>query len=309
MKRPRTVFSKSDGGSDDLVVRLRIVLPYIVLGALWILFSDQLLLLFSTSPRLMLLLSTLKGWFYIVITAILLNVLVSHELRKKKSLEKLLREEIAQKEVLLAEIHHRVKNNLQIVSSIVNLERSKAIGEEAREICDGTISRINSMALVHEQLYEEKDFAEIDLDEYLHSLAASINEFYGKIDVEFSYDLDSAKATPEVAIPFGLFLSEAITNAVRHGYIEGSRAAVHLGLRRFDDQKIELRILDEGPGFPPHAESSGLGMNLMRALADQLKGELSFSSVPGALVSLRFPLTNERLPNRTLDKPMKESRL
>lgn len=271
---------------------LRIVLPYVIVGALWILFSDRLvLLLFREQPDTLLLASTAKGWLYILITAILLNVLVSRELQRRSALETRLREENETKAVLLAEIHHRVKNNLQIVSSILSLERGGAESEEARALCDATMARVRSMALVHEQLYTDRDFASVDLAGYLRSLTASIVDIYGNEGIEFAFDFEPMRAGLDIAIPFGIFLSEAVTNAVRHGQGQGPRNRIGLSLRSVEGREVELQVSDEGPGFASVASQGGLGMSLMRALAAQLNGKLEFSSGPGGQVRLRFPLS------------------
>lgn len=266
--------------------RFRIVIPYLVIGVLWIVFSDQLLLLARGNEALMLALSTAKGWLYIAITALLLDLLVKSELVRRSRLERRLRKENEEKAVLLAEIHHRVKNNMQIVSSIVSLELDKAVTEEARAICVATMARVRSMALVHERLYEEHDFGSIDLAGYMRSLVSLIGDIYGG-SIEYRWDVEPVEAAPETAIPFGLLVQEALTNALKYGS-SGGAPRISLYLHRGEGGEVELRVSDEGPGFPQDRPGKGLGMELMKALAAQVEGRLGFSSTPGAVVSLRF---------------------
>lgn len=272
--------------------RLRIVIPYLILGVLWIAFSDRLLLLFRGDADLMLILSTAKGWFYVLITTLLLYVLVSREFARREELERRLMKENTEKEVLLAEIHHRVKNNLQVVSSIVSLELGRVTTEEARTVCTATMARVRSMALVHERLYEERDFSSIDLSEYLRSLAALMGDIYGG-PVSYGWDLEPVPASPETAIPFGLFVQEALTNALKYGTSPGGSTCVAMTLHQVATGEIELVVKDEGPGFSGEQPGAGLGMELMKALASQLGGKLRFGSSPGGTVSLCF---SPRLP-------------
>jgi two-component sensor histidine kinase len=272
--------------------RFRIVIPYLVIGVIWIVFSDQLLLLARGNETLMLALSTAKGWLYILITAVLLDVLVKKEFARRARLEQRLRKENEEKAVLLAEIHHRVKNNMQIVSSIVSLELDKAVTEEARAICTATMARVRSMALVHERLYEERDFGSIDLAGYLRSLVSLIGDIYGG-SIEYAWDVEPVEAPPETAIPFGLLVQEALTNALKYGAAADGAHRISLCLHRTAGEAVELRVSDEGSGFPRDKPEKGLGMELMKALAAQMEGTLGFASSPGAVVSLRF---TPRLP-------------
>ena len=283
MRRERRTPEEHQAGAS----RFRIVIPYLVIGVLWIVFSDQLLLLARGNEALMLALSTAKGWLYIIITALLLDLLVKREFSRRERLEKRLRKENEEKAVLLAEIHHRVKNNMQIVSSIVSLELDKAVTEEARTICVATMARVRSMALVHERLYEERDFSSIDLAGYMRSLVALIGDIYGG-SIDYGWDVEPVEAPPETAIPFGLLVQEALTNALKYGATEGGGIRISLFLHRREGGEVELRVSDEGPGFPRDRPEKGLGMELMKALAAQLDGRLGFSSAPGAVVSLCF---------------------
>jgi two-component system, sensor histidine kinase PdtaS len=267
----------------------RVVLPYFLFGAAWILFSDRLLLPLAGSAENLLWLSTVKGWAFIVVTASLLYVLVFREIRKRSVLEDALRKGLAEEEALLAEVHHRVKNNLQVITSILNLESDGIKGEEARNLNGSTRARLRSMSLVHEQLYNASGISSIGLGGHLRDLVGTLPDLFDIPDARIDYDLDAIEVGPDLAITFGLFATEAVTNALRHGAgADGSRD-LSLSLRAQGDDAAEFVVRDHGAGIPEEETRQGLGFRLMEALADQLRGEMSISNEAGAVVTLRFP--------------------
>jgi len=153
-----------------IVSVLRIVLPYLVLGAAWILFSDRLILAITGDTRALMILSIAKGWLYVLVTGGLLFVLIYGELRGRAILEARLRDGLAEKGALLAELNHRVKNNLQVIASILNLETEKIEGAEARALNDRTSARIRAMEIAHERLFETGEIAHIELGGYVRAL-------------------------------------------------------------------------------------------------------------------------------------------
>ena len=155
---------------------LRVVLPYFFFGAAWILFSDRLILPLAASAEDLLWLSTAKGWLFILVTAALLASLVYRELGRRSRLEAELRESLAEKEVLLAEVNHRVKNNLQVMASILELEDEGIRGDEARRQNLDTRNRLRSLSLVHEQLYASKGIARLRRDDYMRELVGTMPE-------------------------------------------------------------------------------------------------------------------------------------
>jgi len=121
----------------------------------------------------------------------------------------------------------------------------------------------------------------------MRSLVALIGDIYGG-SIDYGWDVEPVEAPPETAIPFGLLVQEALTNALKYGATEGGGIRISLFLHRREGGEVELRVSDEGPGFPRDRPEKGLGMELMKALAAQLDGRLGFSSAPGAVVSLCF---------------------
>jgi two-component sensor histidine kinase len=225
---------------------LRIVLPYLALGALWILFSDRLLISSIADPRKLLIISTAKGWLYVLITGALLFSMVYGEMRRMAALEARLREGLDDKGALLAELNHRVKNNLQIITSILNLEAEDIVGKEAHDLNDRTRARIRSIGLAHERLFEGSEFARIDLGNYLRALWDVMMDIFEAKGARASFDLPEIKAGAAEAVPFGLFATEAFTNAIRYGSGPDGNAEVATRMREVGDGSLELVIRDKG---------------------------------------------------------------
>jgi two-component sensor histidine kinase len=268
---------------------LRIVVPYLFLGAAWILFSDRILLGLMDDPKAMIALSTAKGWLYVLITGFFLYTLVYRELRQRTELETKLRESLADKVALLAELNHRVKNNLQIISSILNLETGSLLGDEARALNDRTRARLQAMNIAYERLFEGDRIARIDLGGYLRALWETMKDIYRAQDSVARYEVQAIEVGAEEAVPFGLFAAEAITNAILYGRGEAGICEVTIGLGQPVPGVIELCVRDSGPGLPAGAE--GLGLKLMDALGAQLRGRVERDNDAGAVVRLRFAAT------------------
>ncbi|HOX31885.1 MAG TPA: sensor histidine kinase [Spirochaetales bacterium] len=269
---------------------LRVVLPYFFFGAAWILFSDRLILPLAASAEDLLWLSTAKGWLFILVTAALLASLVLGELGRRSRLEAELLESLAEKEVLLAEVNHRVKNNLQVMASILELESEGIRGDEARRQNLDTRNRLRSLSLVHEQLYAAKGLARIRLDDYLRDLVGTMPESCSPRGACVDYELEPLEAGPDIALSFGLFATEAVSNALRHGAGADGSPELFLSLRADERGSALFCVRDRGPGLPEGAARRGLGFQLMGALAEQLRGELSIANEGGAVIRLRFAL-------------------
>jgi two-component sensor histidine kinase len=265
----------------------RVVLPYLFLGTAWILFSDRLLLSLVDDPQKLLFVSMAKGWFYVLVTGALLLLLVYREMRKQSILEAMLRKGILEKDALLSELNHRVMNNLQVLTSILNLESENHLGREAVEMNARTRARIRAMGIAQERLYEAKDFGWIDLGAYLRALWEALKEIFAVQQANARFECIAARCGPEDAVPFGLFAAEAISNALRFGGASDGGVNVSIRLMPGDNGALELLIRDGGPGVPDGA--SGLGLRLMDALAAQLGGTVLRSNESGAQVLLRFP--------------------
>jgi two-component sensor histidine kinase/sensor domain CHASE-containing protein len=206
-------------------------------------------------------------------------------------------EEAQRKEILLREIHHRVKNNLQVITSLLDLQARAARDDETRRLLSESRNRVRSMALIHERLYgsgsDAVDFADYarDLVTHLrHSLAGDSERVAVTVDVEgFPLDMD-------VSVPCGLIINELLTNALEHAFPEGRAGSVAVSLHRRPDGSLELRVADDGVGLPPDVDPENpgtLGLRIVRILSAQIQGALETERGPvdgrGTAFTVVFP--------------------
>ena len=196
---------------------------------------------------------------------------------KKESHRKLL-DSLHEKEVLLKEVHHRVKNNLQIISSIFNLQKQYVDDHpRALELLHDSQDRIRSMSFIHESLYQTKNFSHVDLAAYIDGLTRNLMMSYslgGKVELEL--DLQPVELVLDQAIPCGLVLNELISNALKHAFPDGATGRIKIGLRA-EGERVEISVADDGPGLPPgfdHARDANLGLELVDTLIGQLDGHI-----------------------------------
>jgi two-component sensor histidine kinase/ABC-type amino acid transport substrate-binding protein len=214
------------------------------------------------------------------------------ELREKVGLleasEARNRAALAEKEILLKEIHHRVKNNMQIISSLIQLKAGETRSEGDPSLISDIQVRIQSMAQLHELLYRSGDLASIDAAEYLRGIAAELSIGYGLQSVPFAGE--SVRIEIDTALPLGLIVGELLINSLKYAYPRGDRGPVAMSLGR-RGESIVLRVEDNGVGLPPGvdpADSPSMGFTIVRGLAGQLRGELAFGGPPGFWAELVF---------------------
>jgi two-component sensor histidine kinase len=198
---------------------------------------------------------------------------------------------VEEKQVLLKEVHHRVKNNLQMTLSLIRLQ--EGISAEGGELSlKGLESRISAMAMVHEMLYSSENLTYIDLCEYCTQLLELLRSSYaGAGSVQVSFACETVHCPLESAIPFGLLLSELVTNAIKHS--SGRKSTTVSVVLGYEDGKVLLIVSDNGPGLPEGfdpGKSRGLGLQLAVALAGQLGGKLAWENAGGARFRVEFPL-------------------
>lgn len=221
---------------------------------------------------------------------VFLGVLVwrSHrELEEKVELRtRALSEAVAEKNQLLKEVHHRVKNNMQIVSSLIRMQ------ERVHTSPEETIRRVQAMALVHDLIYSHGEFASVNLGAYTRRLTDTLaSAVTASTPVRITHDLDHLAVTLDRAMPFALILSEVINNAMRHAFPDGE-GHIAVTLEQIDGHAV-LRVEDDGKGFDPAARTDGFGLKLIRSLAVQLEAEVSFEQGRGAAFVMRFPLDRQ----------------
>jgi two-component sensor histidine kinase len=205
-----------------------------------------------------------------------------------------LRDSLQQKEILVREIHHRVKNNLQLVMSLLNLHARRIRDPRAEVAFAEARSRINALATLHRRLYESESLQEIDLKWFLEDLCAELRRgglSRGR-NVELTVDSPSEVIGPDVAVPLGLLVTEAITNAYKHAFNERDGGHIKVQIVRESPATLLLTIRDDGTGFDMAASSqdqSGLGRSLIEAFVRQLRGELETRCDDGTVVQVKFP--------------------
>jgi two-component sensor histidine kinase len=193
---------------------------------------------------------------------------------------------LAEREVLLKEIHHRVKNNLQIVSSLLSMQSDREVSADARAALGESVHRVRSMALIHQKLYSGDDLARIELDGYARTLASELCSALAPA-AKLEFDTEPTELDVEQAVPCGLLLNELVVNALKHARDPEGRCTVRIAIRREGDQ-VRLAVSDEGPGMPPGFDlarlrrTSSLGMRLIAALSQQLRATLRLEPGPGA---------------------------
>jgi two-component sensor histidine kinase len=227
---------------------------------------------------------------------------ISRRLRSEKSVarhaEELERSN-AEKEVLLKEIHHRVKNNLQVISSLLNLQSRQITEPVARAAFKESQGRVRSMALFHEQIYRSRDLASIDLGEYIRNVASTLIQTYA-VDaraIGLQVDSDGTKAGIDLAISCGLIANELIVNSIKYAFADGQPGQIDVVVRG-DSMGCEVVVSDDGVGMPPGFDlqtAESFGLQLVVTLAEQLDGSIELSpgdsrpTRPGTRFTIKLP--------------------
>jgi PAS domain S-box-containing protein len=218
---------------------------------------------------------------------------IGSDITKRKEAEEKLKASLAEKEILIKEVHHRVKNNLQVVSGLLNLQALKMEDEAVRSVFNDSQHRILSMALIHQELYQSQDLARVDFGAYIRSLSRNLLASYGdqggKVSLEV--DADSALMVVDTAIPGGLILNELLSNALTHAFPDGNGGNIVVRFRHLEDGRFHLEVSDDGVGLPDGidiAKTETMGLQLVALLADPLGAELEARKEGGTHVSLTF---------------------
>ncbi len=218
---------------------------------------------------------------------------IARDVTERKLNEEKIKASLQEKEVLLKEIHHRVKNNLQVISSLFNLQAYNSSDPQLLKILREGQNRIRSMALVHEKLYQSRDLSRIDFSEYIRNLSVYLFHSY-QVDpgrIQLKQDIEGILLDINTAIPCGLIMNELISNALKHAFPEGRRGEIHLGLKRQDEQKLLLTVRDDGVGLPEDLDiqkTKSLGMQIVTLLAYQLDGTIELSRQAGTEFRISF---------------------
>lgn len=217
---------------------------------------------------------------------------IAYDISDRKAIDKRIRLALKEKEILLQEVHHRVKNNLQVVSSLMNLQKSFVDDPKLTQILEESQSRITTMSYIHETLYRHTDFSSISFAEYLKNLSINLINSYSTpdCDVKLKTSLEDVFLTLDQAIPIGLIVNELVSNALKYAFIGKKAGVVILRAAKVFD-KIEIEVSDNGIGLPENfnlKKGDSLGIYLIQALTEQLSGELVVKSINQGVVGSSF---------------------
>ncbi|VVB88283.1 PAS fold protein [uncultured archaeon] len=221
------------------------------------------------------------------------HICIIRDITDRKQAEEQIMHSLKEKEVLLREIHHRVKNNMQIVSSLLWLQSKYITEKKYREMFKDSQNRIMSMSLIHEKLYRSKDMSKIDINEYITALANNLFESYGvKGAIALNINVENILLGIDSAIPCGLIINELISNSLKYGFPNGRKGEIMVSLRLSDGDKAELAVGDNGVGIPDDVDfrkTKSLGLRLITMLAeDQLQGEVNLDRSKGTEFKIKF---------------------
>lgn len=216
------------------------------------------------------------------------------DITERQQVEAALRDSLRDKDVLLQEIHHRVKNNLQIVSSLLHLQTDQAAQPTVKAVFKEAQRRVLSMALIHESLYRSPNLAQVNLAEYIETLCTHVFRSFGVdgAQIKLVTRLEPVALGLEQAVPCGLIVNELLSNALKYAFPSGRTGQITLTLSAPAGQ-VQLRVADNGVGLPPPMENVPArppGLGLVSMLAKQLKGEVVVERGEGAAFQLTFPL-------------------
>ena len=223
---------------------------------------------------------------------------VDVDITKHKQAEETMRRALRERETLLKEIHHRVKNNLQVIDSLLYLQSQYAPDASSVEMFQESRQRVRSMALVHERLYEAPDLTQVDFADYIADLANYLFHSYG-VDtdrIRLECKVHRVRLSLEAAVPCGLLVNELISNCLKHAFRGREHGRILVGLTQQSKAEVLLSVSDDGVGLPPDVDPENartFGMQLVQALTDQLHGRLEVCHESGTVVRVIFPWTSQ----------------
>jgi PAS domain S-box-containing protein len=219
-------------------------------------------------------------------------VYITRDITDLKQVENQLKSSLEEKEVLLREIHHRVKNNMQIISSLLNLQSRHLNDEKTVNVLKESRNRVISMAMVHEELYQSHDLSKIDFTDYIQRLLSGLFSSYG-VDHNFiksEINVEDVLLNIDIAVPCGLIINELISNSLKHAFLQGQKGEISLKFHQ-DGKKYILTVADDGIGIPENIDlenTKTLGLQLVNTLVKQLSGNITIYKDTGTLFKIVF---------------------
>lgn len=220
------------------------------------------------------------------------------DVTRRKLMENKIKASLLEKEIMLKEIHHRVRNNLQVISSLLDLQSSRSQDKQAKAALDESKARVRTMAIIHTQLYQSDDLANLDFGDLVRDLTRNISQAYGRTEshVEINVEADEIHLSLGTSIPCGLILNELISNSLKYAFPEGRLGEINIKLRSENDQVV-MTVRDNGVGFPSAVDFKkvkSLGLELVNLLVMQLGGQIDKQINDGTQWTITFPIKEER---------------
>jgi PAS domain S-box-containing protein len=226
---------------------------------------------------------------------------VGRDITERKQAEKTIKRSLQEKEVLLREIHHRVKNNMQIIQSLLNIQADKVRDPAVKKVLVESNTRIKSMALIHETLYRSPGLAKLDVGDYFNQIVDHLFRLYRNPSqtLTLSVEVDPITMDMDYCIACGLIINELISNALKYAFIDLPKGSLVVGLHRVDGTHARLSVSDTGVGFPDTIDlqaNESMGLKIVRILVEgQLKGTMTLSTEGGTSFHILFPLQTTML--------------
>ena len=220
-------------------------------------------------------------------------VLIHSDITYRKQMEESIKDSLGEKQKLLREIHHRVKNNLQIIISLLNLQSSYITDNEALKALKEGQDRVKSLALIHEKIYQSDELNDIEFKEYIKKLLEHLYFSYNinKEDIEINIKADDVLLDIDTAVPCGLIINELVTNSLKYAFEGRDKGVINISLQEVDSNCYKLCVNDNGVGMPENFDvykSETLGMQLLTALVDQLDGKIELINTNGVNFTIYF---------------------
>ncbi len=217
------------------------------------------------------------------------------DITKLTQAEEQVKRSLAEKEILLDEVNHRVRNNLQIIISLLGLQSAQADNEEVSRILGESVDRIRTMSLIHNRLYQADDLTCIDLGEYIRDLTGELFSSYRNrlSDINLALDVEEVSLPVNKAIPFGLIINELLTNSFKYAFPDGMRGEISVELKLDGEGEMTLIISDNGIGFPTDIDienTKTFGLQIVNALVLQVDGSLEIDKVGGTKFIIKAPI-------------------
>ncbi|MCP4283226.1 MAG: hypothetical protein GY792_02060 [Gammaproteobacteria bacterium] len=203
------------------------------------------------------------------------------------------KDSLKEKEVLLQEIHHRVKNNMAVISSLLDLHMDQIQNQEAAAVLQDSQQRVRAMAMAHEELYRSKDLAHLKLSEYISNLVSSIEQLFGVVAnrITIQTQVENLPVNMDQAIPLGLIINELVTNAMKHAFPEGRPGTITVSMESKEEVDIDLMVADDGIGIPEELDwrnTDTMGLMIAVNLVQQIRGSIELDRSRGTCWDITF---------------------